>query len=77
MDSASGGRRALSHGTGVAEAEAFLSAYFGRDEDQRHPGDYLDDLRVQLAESTPRELAELADAARMLIDEVESEQQRR
>ena len=76
-ETANGAVRGLSHGTRVAEAEIFLSAFFGRDEDERHPGDFLRDLRVQLAESTPPELRELRDAANMLLSEVEREQDRR
>lgn len=76
-ETANGARRELSHGTGIAEAEIFMSAFFGREEDERHPGDFLQDLRVQLAESTPAELRELRDAANMLLSEVERDQDRR
>lgn len=74
---ANGAERELSHGTRAAEAEIFLSAFFGREESERDPGEFLRDLRVQLTESTTPELRELYDAAQMLISEVEREQERR
>lgn len=76
-ETANGAQRELSHGTRVAEAEIFMSAFFGREESTREPGEFLRDLRVQLAESTKAELRELLDAATMLSYEVEREQERR
>lgn len=72
-ETANGARRSESYGTKIAEAEIFMAAWTGRDEDQRHPGAGLEDLRVQLAESNPRELDELRDAAQMLLDEIDRE----
>jgi hypothetical protein len=76
-ETANGVQVRQSYGTRIAEAEIFMAAWTGRDEDERNPDAGLTDLRAQLAESNDRELAELRDAADALHREVENEQMRR